>query len=524
MKRLAVLAVAVAMTASLAPLASATASPAAPATFAPASSDPAAFDPASAITWSSCDDTFTQAGFECGALDVPIDWDDPANPDRASIAFAIKRSTSPERIGAFTFNPGGPGGAGFDLALYVDQLLAEPLGGRFDLVAWDPRGVGKSTPQLTGCTVPQEDDYPVLPQTGPVDWSAYVNATIDLVEPLRAQCFEVNPRLAPYLGTYYVIRDLDALRAALGEEQWTYWGMSYGTRIGLRYAREFPTRMRAFLLDGSVAPNETMLTRSGQTAYKYANVNATFTAAMGPGMTAKYARVVRTLNERTVTVGDTTYDRWQVFPRVYPAVGAQRLFPRVQTLIDELNAAIVGQPASARRIDRALAALPPSPLHLPDATSVADDEDPSQEYFIDMVNCADVHTWPNREQVVGMVRTATIASDYTGSMDALGRSTHCFGLPPDFGPRFTQLTRPLRLATPPIVIQAYGDPATAWIGGRQMAEYFAGASFLSYTGTSHVAYLRTPSTCINAATTRYLLTLRVPPSRTCAYVATPPPE
>ena len=436
----------------------------------PAGAAPAALDPASAITWSSCDDTMTAAGFECGALDVPVDWDDPANPGRASIAFAIKRSTAPDRIGAFTFNPGGPGGSGLASALYVDGILSAPLAGRFDLVAWDPRGVGKSTPQLTGCAVPADDEYPQLPKTGPVDWSTYVNDLLDLLEPLRAQCFEANPRVAPYLGTYYVIRDLDALRAALGEQQWTYWGMSYGTRIGLRYAREFPTRMRAFLLDGSVAPNETMLTRSGQTAYKYANVNATFTAAMGEGMTSKYARVVRTLNERTVTVGDTTYDRWQVFPRVYPAIGAQRLYPAIKALIDEFNAAIVGQPASARRIDRALAALPEPPLALPDTPSVADAEDPSQAYLIDMVNCADVHTWPSRQQVVGMVRTTTIASDYTGSTDSVGRSTHCFGLPADFAPRFTQLTRPLTLATPPIVIQAYGDPATAWIGGRQMSE------------------------------------------------------
>ncbi len=509
MKRLAAATFTAAMVASLAPVL------VLPASAAPA---PASFDPASAVTWSTCDDTMTAAGFQCGALDVPVDWDDTANPDRASIAFAIKRSTAPDRIGAFTFNPGGPGGAGLDSALYVERILAEPLGGRFDLVAWDPRGVGKSTPKLTGCTVPEEDEYPQLPETGPVDWSTYVNGTIDVLEPLRKQCFEVNPRVAPYLGTYYVIRDLDALRAALGEEQWTYWGMSYGTRVGLRYAREFPTRMRAFLLDGSVAPNETMLTRSGQTAYKYANVNATFTAAMGEGMAAKYARVVRTLNERTVTVGDTTYDRWQVFPRVYPAIGAQGRYPAIKSLIDELNAAIVGQAASARRIDRALAELPePTP-------SVVDAEDPSQVYLIDMVNCADVHTRPTREQVVGMVRTATIASDYTGSTDSVGRSTHCFGLPADFAPRFTQLTRPLRLATPPIIIQAYGDPATAWTGGRQMSEYFTGASFLSYTGTSHVSYLRTPSTCMNAATTRYLLTLRVPPSRTCAYVPSPPPS
>ena len=348
MKRIAALALASALLASLAPALPAGAVPA-PAAFDPSSFDPSFFDPASAITWSTCPQPWPILGFECGTLDVPVDWDDPANPDRASIAFSIRRSTAADRIGAMTHNPGGPGATG----LYWDRA-----GNRFDAVGWDPRGVGESTPKLTGCSVPDEDEHPSRPETGPVDWSTYVNAWIDLWEPLRAQCFEVNSRVAPYLGTYYVIRDLDALRAALDEEQWTYWGASYGTRVGSRYAREFPARVRALVLDGSVAPNETMLTRSAQTTYKYTNVNAAFTAALGAGMTAKYARVVRTLNERTVTVDDTTYDRWQVFPKMNLDVGRQDNYPELEDLIDELYAAIVGKPASARSIRRALAGLP----------------------------------------------------------------------------------------------------------------------------------------------------------------------
>lgn len=83
---------------------------------------------------------------------------------------------------------------------------------------------------------------------------------------------------------------------------------------------------------------------------------------------------------------------------------------------------------------------------------------------------------------------------------------------------------PLVRKAPPIVIQAYGDPATAWLGGRMMSEFFAGAAFLSYTGTQHVSYLRTPSACINDPVTTYLLTLEVPKSATCPYVASPPPQ
>lgn len=462
------------------------------------------------IAWGACtDDTMTSQGWACGTLTVPLDWDNLANPADAEIAFAILRSTAPDRIGALTFNPGGPGASGLSFSEYVRGVVPEDVSRRFDIVSWDPRGVGESTPHLRGC-----EEQPVFPSaaaTGPVDWDSYVREYVAALAPLRTACFEANIDIAPYLGTYYVIRDMDALRAALGEEQWTYWGMSYGTRIGLRYARQFPTRLRAFLLDGSVAPNETMLTRSGQTAYKYGHVNATFTAAVGGGMPAKFDRVVRALNQRTVTIDDTTYTRWEIFPRIYARMGAQRAYPAIEAVIDEVHAALFGSGASARRLDRNLARL--------------DAEDPaSQAYFIDFVNCADVHTWPTIDQAVDVVSTAARVSSNTGAEDSLGRSTHCFGLTPGFAPRWTQLTRPLTMPTPPIVIQSYGDPATAWMGGRQMSQYFSRAAFLSYTGTQHVAYMRTPSACINDVATRYLLTLRVPRSTTCAYEPTPPPD
>ena len=455
------------------------------------------------ITWSDCTDD-SMVDWRCGKLTVPLDWDNLANPRNAEIAFALKPSLAPDRIGAFTYNPGGPGGDGISGAMRVRELLPPEVRERFDFVAWDPRGVGESSPWLQGCTLKPSASRP--PATGPIAWGPYVHRFVERLIPARSDCFEKNKDIAPYLGTYYVIRDLDALRAALREEQWTYWGMSYGTRIGLRYARQFPTRLRAFLLDGSVAPNETMLTRSGQTAYKYGHVNATFTAAMGGDMPAKYGRVVRALNERPVTLDGREYTRWMIFPRIYGNIGRQVNFPSIKRVIDEVYAGLFGGEASARRLDRALRQLDEGP----DRTS--------QSYLIDMVNCADAQTWPTVAQVVDVVSTAARVSSNTGAMDSLGRSSHCFGLPEGFAPSWPALTRPIELPTPPIVIQSYGDPATAWIGGRQMSEFFVGGSFISYTGTQHVTYMRTPSECINDPVTRYLLTLEVPSSRTCDYV------
>ena len=460
------------------------------------------------ITWYPCQDD-SWAGWECGSLTVPLNWFDKANPANAEIAMAIKRSTAPDRIGAFTFNPGGPGGSGLGSALRIRELLPTEIRDRFDFVAWDPRGVGKSSPKLSGC--PPEPDGPDLPATGSVDWAALIPPYIEELTKARAACYAANEDLAPYLGTDYVIRDLEALRIALGEEQWTYWGMSYGTRIGLRYSRAFPTRFRAFLLDGSVSPNETMISRSGQTAYKYAHVNAAFAGAVGGGMGVKLARVVSGMNDDTILINGRSIDRWRVFGNIYSNMGRQSNYPWIRKLIDEVYDALYGGPVDETGFRRALKRL-------------SESDDGSQTYFIDMVNCADAQPWPTTDQVVRMVATASVTSSYTGSRDSLGRSTHCFGLPTDIAPPWRPIVSPLVRKVPPIVIQAYGDPATGWVGGRMMSEFFAGAAFLSYTGTQHVAYMRTPSACINDPVTTYLLTLEMPKSSTCPYVASPLPE
>jgi pimeloyl-ACP methyl ester carboxylesterase len=109
----------------------------------------------------------------------------------------------------------------------------------FDIVLWDPRGTGLSTPVPTGCTT-NPNTLPVIPATGPIDWGSVTQTFLAAQQAANQQCYEANLDLAPYLGTQFVVRDLDALRQALNVPRWTYWGMSYGTRIGLLYAQLYP--------------------------------------------------------------------------------------------------------------------------------------------------------------------------------------------------------------------------------------------------------------------------------------------
>ena len=195
----------------------------------------------------------------CATLTVPLDWQTPNDGRTIDIALRVLRSR--ERGGGLTFNPGGPGASGIADAPDVYSLLPESVQDRFDFVYWDPRGVGLSEPTIQPCT--SADVMP--PATGPVDWEAFWQEYADVVGAANAACFAAQPDAAPYLGTWQVVRDLDAMRAALGYAQWNYWGMSYGTRIGNTYARTFPDRVRALVQDGSVMANESMY-RFGSTS------------------------------------------------------------------------------------------------------------------------------------------------------------------------------------------------------------------------------------------------------------------
>lgn len=231
-----------------------------PATTAPRTTTPGTGDRAAPrdvevppLEWEHCDQ-----GLECATLVVPIDWDDPG---AGSIDVAVARRPASgggdgAAEGVLALNPGGPGASGINHLGAVGDLAG--LGAHFDLVSWDPRGVGRSTP--LDCDDDLLDELRALEPT-PSDPAASTEldeAAADHVE----SCTASAPALAPHLGTDQTVRDLDALRAALGEEQLSYLGFSYGTLIGQRYADTFPERVRAMVLDGVVDPSddlETML-------------------------------------------------------------------------------------------------------------------------------------------------------------------------------------------------------------------------------------------------------------------------
>lgn len=198
------------------------------------------------------------SAFECAALTVPADWSDPTG---RTISFQVMRAPAripSQRIGAITFNFGGPGGSTENpiARTYPDQPIASSvaLADYFDFVLIDWRGVATTTPLLRcyDATLSQRLSRQRFAPATDADWDALFQLTTDLA----AGC-QANPDDAPLLehqDSESAARDLDALRAGLGEDQLNLWMVSYGTRLGAMYATLFPDRVRAVVLDSPMAP------------------------------------------------------------------------------------------------------------------------------------------------------------------------------------------------------------------------------------------------------------------------------
>lgn len=222
---------------------------------------PAVLGIAPALAWVPCGlGEEATAGVECATAPLPLDYDDPGGP-QVHIAVARVPATDPvNRVGSLFFNFGGPGASSVDFLQTGGAGFLATLNQRFDLVAFDPRGVGQSSPAID-CRVDQEaiglGSQP-FPTPLDIDVPAFVAKSQAYVD----ACL-TNGEILAHVSTANVARDLDVLRAAVGDEKLNYLGFSYGTFLGATYASLFPDNYRALVLDGAVDPQKYVHDPSG---------------------------------------------------------------------------------------------------------------------------------------------------------------------------------------------------------------------------------------------------------------------
>ena len=223
------------------------------------------------IEWKPCDGS-TSTEVECGNIEVPFDY---ADPEQGSFVLFVKRhnAASPaDRIGSIMVNPGGPGFGGSSLADDAQYYFSQDLIDRCDIIAWDPRGTGESTPAVD--CVDTFDEYFGL--DSPPETPEEKQALIDASQAFNDKCAENSGTILPYISTMASAQDINSLRLALGEEKVSFFGFSYGSELGTTWATMFPETVRAIVVDGAVDPNASSVQEGMNQAKGFEGQLATF--------------------------------------------------------------------------------------------------------------------------------------------------------------------------------------------------------------------------------------------------------
>ena len=198
------------------------------------------------VAWTSCG-----RGVDCATVKVPIDYQDQNGPTIGVAITRLRASDQEHKIGSLLVNPGGPGASGIDFvkgsAAYFDQIAPD-----FDVIGFDPRGVGNSD-ELPCAVATNKAFHHLDPSPDSPDEQQQLD---DAAKAVADDCAANGGPLLDHVGTDDVVRDMDSIRQAVGDEKLSYVGYSYGTLLGLRYAELFPTFVRAIVLDGVVDPTQ----------------------------------------------------------------------------------------------------------------------------------------------------------------------------------------------------------------------------------------------------------------------------
>ena len=451
--------------------------------------------PSSSMQWSACEGA-SLAGFDCAMFAVPRDY---ANPTVGVFDLAVARhrssGTPEQRIGSLFFNPGGPGGSGLETIAQAWEALPQGVKGTFDLVSWDPRGVGKSLP-LVSC----QSGGMTLPLTGSVDWAAAYEQMRSSTQRTHATCLKANADVLPYVGTMNVVRDLDAMRAAVGDDQLTYWGMSYGTRIGYAYALTYPGRVRQMVLDGPVNPNGTLKDFANTYAVSADTALGLFFQLYPQARMHLDSSLARLQAAALTLPSKAVFSRWSLLQYAEATARSEASWAGLDRLLGIVDEALTGaQPnadAAKAFLDQVYAETPKS-NHIEGAPAV-----------IGAIDCLD---YPDRPTAAGQDATGKLIrrqAPIAGWMNYITLASQCAGLDlvPDAVPTSFAPVDGSRV----LISASTRDAATAYGWAASMARAFQGARVLTYVGGQHVNYAVLGSSCVNDVVSAFFVNGTVP--------------
>ena len=449
------------------------------------------------VRWRKCGKPF-----ECAKVRVPLDHD---KPRRGSVELALIRLKAPSaktRVGSLIVNPGGPGGSGVDFVRHggVETIPAE-LRARFDIVGFDPRGVGKSNPVSCGAEPSRFLGQDMVP-----DAAAEVATILVGAQRLAAACAAASRNMLPHMSTAAVARDLDRIRRAVGDRQLTYLGYSYGSFIGTTYAELFPTKVRAMVLDGPVDPALNGYQRARDQAAVLERTLKTFfkecrrereCKRLAAGLTLKrFDGLIEQLNRQPLPATKLGHGRQL---RSAEALLATALLLKEKGPGWQLLAAGLGMALDG---DGSLL------LAVADSSTGKTAAASQQEWLAPLlaVNCLDVPVPDPSEYAASAAELTKESAHFGGLMLLLSSACSYWHEPPQRRARPADAPK----APPIVVVGTTGDPTTPYEWATALASQLPSAALVTRDGASHTSF-GGQNVCTDRHVIRYLSKLLVPP-------------
>lgn len=452
------------------------------------------------LDWKSC-----ESDFECASFEVPIDY---ANPDAGSMDIAVTRLVGANSQGkALVLNPGGPGGSGIEYAQAAQYVMSESLIKNFDVVGFDPRGVGQSSP--IDCLNDEETDAYIAADGSPDDQQE-IDATVQLLKDFAQACSQLSPTTFGFIDTVSAAKDIDILRVLLKNTELNWFGKSYGTFLGATYAELFPKNVGRMMLDGAIDPSMSNAELSHGQALGFENALNRFVAdcpshdncplqSEGQAGVNEIMNFINSFDSTPVTLDDG-----RVLTQAMALTGVLGPLYDKQYGWESLRTSL------ADAFDADYAALVDN---VDWYTSRNDDgtySDNSNDAIM-AINCLDRQDRPTLEESQALAEAWAVEAPNFGAYLGWGNLSCSYWNAPATG-----TAHAIAAAGAPtiLVVGTTNDPATPYAWSQALASQLSSGVLLTLDGDGHTAYFQ-GSSCIDDYVDNYFLSGEAPKGVTC---------
>jgi pimeloyl-ACP methyl ester carboxylesterase len=449
------------------------------------------------LRWTTC------GSFQCADATVPLDWHDPKG-DTISLAL-IRKTATGTKLGSLLVNPGGPGASGYDFIRdSLSYAVSTKLQSAYDIVGFDPRGVNHSTAVKCYNDPKQMDAYLYKIAPYPVGTDAWIDYQKKTNAAFGKACLSFTGDLLGHVDTVSAARDLDVLRAALGDDKLNYLGYSYGTLLGGTYADLFPAKTGRLVFDGAVDPATTEfdVTRTQAVGFESAlrafvadcltGDKCPFRSSAGAAMTTIRA-LLDSLDASPLRAGDgRMLGSATMFSAIILPLYSRSNWPY---LTDLFSSVMKGDADYAFQLADSYNNRSTKGIY----------NDNSTEAFI-AVNCLDYKVTSTTASLKAEAAELKKAAPVLGPQMSYG-GTACADWP--FASTRERVPIVAAGSAPILVVGTTNDPATPYVWAKNVANQLENGHLVTYHGEGHTAYNKSNS-CINDAVDGFFVDGKVP--------------